>query len=58
MPNSERITWEPCPGCGQPAAVGWLDGRPVEFDCPDGCLVSVDQLDLSGAIPPAGERSA
>ena len=41
---SDRVTWEGCPICGEPAAVGWvtLVGRevgagsedPVEFDCP------------------------
>jgi hypothetical protein len=34
---SERITWESCLRCGRPAAVGWLDGVPVEFDCTGGC---------------------
>lgn len=34
---SERITWETCPRCGLTAAVGWLDGVPVEFDCTAGC---------------------
>jgi hypothetical protein len=34
---SERVTWETCPACGRLAAVGWLDGVPVQFDCPGGC---------------------
>ena len=46
MPDSERVTWEECPGCRQPAAVGWWHGRPVEFDCPRGCQVSLEQLEL------------
>ncbi len=47
---SDRVTWETCPVCGDPAALGWEllegpDGAPVggilvEFDCPNGCLVS------------------
>jgi hypothetical protein len=46
MPASELITWEQCPTCRQPAAVGWWQGRPVEFDCPQGCSVLPDQLDV------------
>ena len=23
---SEHVTWETCPSCGRPAALGWLDG--------------------------------
>jgi NTE family protein len=41
---SESVTWENCPTCERPAAVGWLDGSPVEFDCPSGCDVDAKQL--------------
>ncbi|SMO77857.1 hypothetical protein SAMN06273567_104135 [Geodermatophilus aquaeductus] len=41
---SERVTWETCPGCRRPAAVGWLDGDPVEFDCPRECPVPAGGL--------------
>jgi hypothetical protein len=51
---SERITWEPCPCCARPAAVGWgpvlgPDGQPageraVEFDCPAGCRLGAAEL--------------
>lgn len=44
---SERVTWERCPRCGGPAAVGWdtvarANGEPpvevpVEYDCAAGC---------------------
>ena len=37
---SERVTWENCPECDRAAAVGWADGLPVEFDCPNGCSLS------------------
>jgi hypothetical protein len=40
---SERVTWESCPGCGGLAAVGWLDGAVVEFDCGDGCRLTEEQ---------------
>ncbi|WP_448625645.1 hypothetical protein [Geodermatophilus sp. URMC 64] len=36
---SERVTWETCPRCGRSAAVGWVDGRAVEVDCPGGCAL-------------------
>ena len=41
---SESVTWETCPTCERPAAVGWLDGNPVEFDCPAGCHLDRKQL--------------
>ena len=41
---SEVITWETCPTCRRYAALGWLDGFPVEFDCPGGCRLSMNQL--------------
>jgi hypothetical protein len=44
MEASERVTWEDCPSCQRPAAVGWMDGQAVEFDCPRGCSVTSAQL--------------
>lgn len=56
---SERITWQPYPRCGAPAAVGWApadqaplhparqpppETRAVEFDCTRGCTLSATQL--------------
>jgi len=46
---SEHITWESCPRCGRPAAVGWNPAGgaredPVEFDCPAGCQLSTAQV--------------
>jgi hypothetical protein len=36
----ERVSWETCPRCGHATAVAWVDGRPVEVDCPRGCRLS------------------
>ena len=48
---SDRVTWEVCPGCGRTAAVGWIEERPVEFDCTAGCHVTAGQLrDLARRI--------
>lgn len=53
---SPWITWQPCPRCGEPAAVDWApaDTRPVsanpptqravEFDCTHGCMLSDTEL--------------
>lgn len=41
---SERVTWESCPECRHLAAVGWLDGRPVEVDCPNGCNLTPSRI--------------
>jgi hypothetical protein len=41
---SERVTWETCPECRRPAAVGWVDGNPVEFDCPRECTLPMAEL--------------
>ncbi len=61
MEASERVTWEDCPGCRRAAAVGWVDGRPVEFDCPRGCRLSEEQVQVFAATghgrPPAAGGS-
>ncbi|WP_029432760.1 hypothetical protein [Blastococcus sp. URHD0036] len=49
MDASERVTWEDCPTCRRPAAVGWVGGQPTEFDCPGGCRLSVAQIDVFAA---------
>src|SRR5687768_10012807 len=41
---TERITWDTCPECGRYAAVGWLDGIPVGFDCPRGCQLTAGEF--------------
>jgi hypothetical protein len=41
---SERITWTTCPHCAEAAAVGWLRGVPVEFDCTAGCRLTNMQI--------------
>ena len=53
MVVSERVTWETCPSCGRPAAVGWVGEQPVEFDCPGRCWVSVKHV-LALASDPTG----
>jgi DNA-directed RNA polymerase subunit M/transcription elongation factor TFIIS len=50
---SDRVTWEKCPKCGAPAAVGWttgaraadepVDDEPTEIDCTSGCELSADE---------------
>ncbi len=45
---SEWITWEECPSCGDTAAVGWLRGEPVEFDCVRHCELTQEQQALLG----------
>jgi len=42
---SDAITWWVCPRCGEPAALGWVDGRFAEIDCSAGCELSEEQLD-------------
>jgi hypothetical protein len=49
MEASERVTWEQCPVCQRPAAVGWLNAQPVEFDCAAGCCLSVEQVQVFAA---------
>jgi hypothetical protein len=64
---TERVTWDICPRCGRYAAVGWLDGMPVGFDCPRGCQLTAGEFGRreprgGGALPsltdaPIGARS-
>jgi hypothetical protein len=56
MEASERVTWEDCPVCQRVAAVGWVNARPVEFDCPGGCSLDPEQVGAFAARrgrPPA-----
>ena len=61
---SEWVSWESCHRCAGPAAVGWVGvellGRPaghlpVEFDCPAGCELGVDEL--ARAYGPTGSSN-
>jgi hypothetical protein len=57
MEPSERVTWEDCPTCRRAAAVGWVNGRPVEFDCPGGCCLGAEQVEAFATRhgrPPVG----
>jgi CheY-like chemotaxis protein len=49
MDASERVSWADCPNCGGLVAVGWRDGDPVAVDCAGGCLLRVEQVQLSAA---------
>jgi hypothetical protein len=54
---SERVTWEECPQCRRLAAVAWLDGVPVGFDCPNGCHLSRSRMtSVFASWPEAGLR--
>jgi CheY-like chemotaxis protein len=51
----ERISWADCPNCGGLVAVGWRDGEPIAVDCAAGCLLRVEQVQISAASrDPAG----
>src|SRR4051794_10863071 len=55
MDPSERVSWSDCPNCGGLVAVGWRDGDPIAIDCAGGCLLSVEEVEISAASPdPAG----
>jgi len=41
---SERVTWEECPTCRRLAALAWVNGVPVEFDCPSGCRLTRSRM--------------
>jgi CheY-like chemotaxis protein len=49
MDASERVSWADCPICGGLVAVGWLDGDPIAVDCAGGCLLRVEQVQISAA---------
>ena len=34
---SEKVTWEKCPGCAGPVALGWVGHTVTEIDCAAGC---------------------
>lgn len=53
--GTSRVTWERCPRCGERAAVGWRTADDagsawppvefaVEFDCPTGCHLSIEEM--------------
>jgi hypothetical protein len=49
MELSDGVTLEDCPNCQRVAAVGWLDGQVLVFDCPAGCGLSAGQRDTFAA---------
>jgi CheY-like chemotaxis protein len=49
MDASERVSWADCPICGGLVAVGWLDRDPIAVDCAGGCLLRVEQVQISAA---------
>jgi CheY-like chemotaxis protein len=49
MDASELISWADCPNCGGLVAVGWWEEEPIAADCAGGCLVRVDQVQVSAA---------
>jgi hypothetical protein len=54
---SDHISWETCPHCHWRAAVGWLDGSAVEFDCSAGCRLAAPQLRVFTDERAAGSTS-
>jgi CheY-like chemotaxis protein len=49
MDASERVSWAKCPNCGDLVAVGWRDGNPVAADCVGGCLLRLEDVQISAA---------
>jgi CheY-like chemotaxis protein len=47
MDESERVSWAECPNCGGLVAVSWLDGDAIAVDCVGGCLLRVDDGQIS-----------
>jgi CheY-like chemotaxis protein len=55
MDASERVSWAECPTCGGLVAVSWLDGDAITAECVAGCLLSMDEGQISEAgRDPAG----
>jgi hypothetical protein len=56
--------WESCPNCGRLAAVGWLDGYPIQVDCPNGCsvdparVVSTFRFRPTDGLPAGADRGS
>jgi hypothetical protein len=55
---SERITWTTCPRCGVAAAIGWLNEKPIEFDCQAGCTLADLQPSMTVGYDFATESTA
>jgi CheY-like chemotaxis protein len=49
MDASERFSWADCPNCGGLVAVGWRDWEPITVDCAAGCLLRMEQVQISAA---------
>jgi CheY-like chemotaxis protein len=55
MDESERVSWAECPNCGGLVAVSRLDGDAIAVDCVGGCLLRVEQGQISAdSRDPAG----
>lgn len=53
--SSDVVTWEACPDCAAPAALGWVGRTVVEIDCVSGCELPDALRDavVRTAAPPA-----
>jgi CheY-like chemotaxis protein len=49
MDASEWVSWAECPNCGGLVAVSWLDGRTVAAACAAGCLLRVEDVEITAA---------
>jgi CheY-like chemotaxis protein len=58
MDASERVSWADCPTCGGLVAVSWLDGDPIAVDCAAGCLLRVEQVQISAGLQGDVEQMA
>ncbi len=55
MDASERVSWAECPNCGGLVAVSWLDGDAIAVECVGGCLLRVEEGQMSAVgVDPAG----
>ena len=50
MDASEWVSWADCPNCGGLAAVSWLNGNPIAADCAAGCLVRLEDVEITAAF--------
>lgn len=57
---SDVVTWEACPGCNGPAALGWVGQTLTETDCAAGCPMTdvLREAIRRTATPPTGEEPA
>ncbi len=56
---SDVVTWEVCPDCCGPAAVGWIGNAVTEIDCAAGCRLSeASRTAITRFATPPGELSS